>query len=144
MDLATAKLYVFVNESFANNKDLSSQLEYLIILVNKGTKGKGEFNLYGNLIDFRSIKCKRVTHSMLALEVYGIVAGVNMAYAIGTIIKMITQQLNLPRIPTIVCTDSYSLYKCLVKLGTTKEKRLIIDIMAIRQLYKRRELQKVQ
>jgi len=81
---------------------------------------------------------------VLASEVYGIVAGVNMAYAIGTIIKMITQQLNLPRIPTIVCTDSYSLYKCLVKLGTTKEKRLIIDIMAIRQLYKRRELQKVQ
>jgi len=52
VDLAIAKLYVFVDESFANNKDLSSQLEYLIILVNKGTKGKGEFNLHGNLIDF--------------------------------------------------------------------------------------------
>ena len=40
----------------------------------------------------------------------------------------------------IVCTDSYSLYECLVKLGTTKEKRLMIDIMALRQSYKRREL----
>jgi hypothetical protein len=31
-----------------------------------------------------------------------------------------------------------------VKLGTTKEKRLIIDIIAIQQLYKRRELFKIR
>jgi len=54
-----------------------------------------------------------------------------MAIAIGTTLKIIIDRLKLPIIPTIVCTDSYSLYKCLVKLGTTKEKRLIIDIMAL-------------
>jgi len=32
------------------------------------------------------------------------------------------------------------LYECLVKLGTTKEKRLMIDIMALRQSYERRKL----
>jgi hypothetical protein len=53
---------------------------------------------------------------------------------------MITKQLDLPTISIVVYTDSYSLYKCLVKLGTTKKKRLIIDIMAIRQSYERREL----
>ena len=35
-------------------------------------------------------------------------------------------------------------YECLVKLGTTKEKRLMIDIMAIRQSYERRELQEIR
>ncbi len=40
-------------------------------------------------------------------------------------------KLDLPPIPIIVCTDSYSLYECLVKLGTTKEKRLIVDIIAL-------------
>jgi hypothetical protein len=45
---------------------------------------------------------------------------------------MITEQLKLLVIPTIVYTDSFLLYKCLVKLGTTKEKRLIINIIAIR------------
>ncbi|KAF2192832.1 hypothetical protein K469DRAFT_731253 [Zopfia rhizophila CBS 207.26] len=55
-----------------------------------------------------------------------------------------TKKLNLPQINTIICTDSYSLYKYLVKLGTTKEKRLIIDIMALQESYKRWELYKIR
>ena len=35
IQLATAKLYVFVDGSFAKNKDLSSQLGYTIILANE-------------------------------------------------------------------------------------------------------------
>lgn len=67
-----------------------------------------------------------------------------MAIAIDSTIKQITEQLSLTPIPIIVCTDSYSLYDLLVKLGTTKEKRLMIDVMALRQSYERRELQEVQ
>ena len=80
---------------------------------------------------YNNIKSKRVIRSVLALEVYKIVGGVNIAIAINTTIKIVTNQLRLPLTPIIVCTDSYLLYKCLVKLGTTKEKRLIIDIIAI-------------
>ena len=67
-----------------------------------------------------------------------------MAIAIHTTIKMITDQLGYLTTPIIVCTDSYLLYKCLVRLGTTKEKRLMIDVMAIRQSYKRRELTEIR
>ena len=63
-----------------------------------------------------------------------------MAIAINSTIKIITEQLDLPDIPLIVCIDSYSLYECLVKLGTIKEKRLIINIIILRQSYERREL----
>jgi len=66
-----------------------------------------------------------------------------MAIAIGTTLKIIIDRLKLPIIPTIICTDLYSLYKCLVKLSTIKEKRLIINIIALRQSYKRRELFKI-
>ena len=50
------------------------------------------------------------------------VGRVDMAIAIRTTLKIITDQLELPTIPTIICTNLYSLYECLVKLGTTKEK----------------------
>ncbi|KAK6208665.1 hypothetical protein QIS74_12183 [Colletotrichum tabaci] len=48
--------------------------------------------------------------------------------------------MHLPRVEGY----SYSLYECLVKLGTTQEKRLMIDIMALRQSYERRELYEVR
>ena len=59
------------------------------------------------------------------------VSGVNIVIAIGTTLKIIIDRLKLPIIPTIIYTDLYSLYKCLVKLGTIKEKRLIINIIAL-------------
>jgi hypothetical protein len=77
---------------------------------------------------------------VLALEIYGIVRGVDIVLAMNSTIQMIIQQLDIPPPPIIVCIDLYLLYECLVKLRTTKEKRLIIDIIALRQLYKRREL----
>lgn len=56
--------------------------------------------------------------------------GANMAIAINHTITKIVAQLNAPAVPMIVFSDSFSLYECLVKVGSTKEKRLIIDIMA--------------
>ena len=37
LNLATAKVFVFVDGLFANNKDLSSQIGYELILTNKTT-----------------------------------------------------------------------------------------------------------
>jgi len=59
------------------------------------------------------------------------VGGVNMAIVIRTTLKIIIDRLKLPVIPIIIYTDLFSLYKYLVKLGTIKEKRLIINIMAL-------------
>jgi hypothetical protein len=59
------------------------------------------------------------------------VKGVNIAIAINTIIRMINKQLGFSQTPIVVCTNSYLLYKCLVKLNTTEEKHLIIDIIIL-------------
>ena len=65
------------------------------------------------------------------------VSRVNIVIIIGTTLKIIIDRLKLPVIPTIVYTNLYSLYKYLVKLSTIKEKRLIINIIALRQSYER-------
>ncbi|KAL0939801.1 uncharacterized protein CTRU02_206411 [Colletotrichum truncatum] len=139
-DVATAKIFVFVDGSLANNTDLSSQLGFIITLANEAP-ADGQFTLTGSIVHYSSTKSKRVTRSVLASEIYGMVAGVDLPYALATTLHTITDRLGLP---TAVCTDSYSLYECLVKLGTTKEKRLMIDIMALRQSYERRELQEIR
>ena len=135
LDLLTAKLFVFVDGSFANNKDFSFQIGHEIILANETTQNE-EFRLVGNLIYWSLTKSKYVTRSVLVSEIYSMIGSVDMAIEISTTVKMITDQLGLLKIPTIVCTDSYSLYKYPIKLRTTKEKHLMINIMALHQSYK--------
>ena len=47
-------------------------------------------------------------------------------------------------LPLILCTNSKLIYKCLIKLGTTQEKRLIINIICLCQLYKKRKIAKIK
>ena len=61
----------------------------------------------------------------------------------GAIKATIDKILNI-NLPLVLCTDSKSLYDCLVKLGTTQEKRLMIDVLCLRQSYKRREIAEVK
>ena len=45
--------------------------------------------------------------------------------------------LDLPLIPIIVYLDSKSLYNYLIKLSLINKKRLIINIISLRELYKK-------
>ena len=49
INLFTAKLFIFINKLFTNNKDFSFQLGYKIIIANKFTK-ENNFIIYNNLI----------------------------------------------------------------------------------------------
>jgi hypothetical protein len=69
---------------------------------------------------------------VLASEVYNIVSGVDIAICLTTTLKKITDQLKISAILIVVYTDLFSLYECLVKLSITKNKRLIIKIIALR------------
>ena len=54
--------------------------------------------------------------------------GFDIAVAVKSTIDKILQI----SLPLVLCTDSKSLYDCLVRLGTTQEKRLMIDVMSLR------------
>jgi len=91
-----------------------------------------------------STKCKRVTRAVLVSKLYAITVGIDIAISISTTLNLIIRQLGIDAIPTVIYTDSFSLYEYIVKLGTIREKRLIIDIIVIRQSYERRELSKIR
>jgi hypothetical protein len=81
---------------------------------------------------------------VLVSEIYGIINGINTSIALAIIFWLITDQLRLPEILLIICTDFYLLYECIIKLGITQEKRLIIDIIFLRQSYKRRKITEIK
>ena len=136
IDLLTAKLFVFVDGSFANNKDQSSQIGYVIVLANKHLHANiNEFTIKGNIIYWSLTKCRRVIRSVLASEIYGMVNGFDLGFVIKQTLATICKRIDLPKIPLILYTNSYLLYQCLVQFGITSEKQLIIDIMPLRQSY---------
>ncbi len=82
VDLKNAKIQVFLDASFANNKDFPSQLGFIILIV----------DLNGNcsILSWSSTKCKIVTRSVLAAEfyalAYGYDAGFTIAYTVGNLL----------------------------------------------------------
>jgi hypothetical protein len=132
LDHKSLQLVVFTDASFANNKDLSSQIGYIVVLADAANRA--------NIIHWSSTKCKRVTRSVLASELYAMTAG----FDTGAVLKATTEQLLGINLPLIISTDSNSLYQCLVRLGTTQEKRLMIDVMCLRQAYERRLIAEVR
>ena len=75
------QLLVFTDSLFANNEDLSSQIGFVIALADSINKV--------NIVHWSSIKYKRVTRSVLALELYA------MAYRfdIRAVLKSIIEKL---------------------------------------------------
>ena len=86
------------------------------------------------------VKCKKIIKSVLAFKLYTIVYNFNISTVIKAIVKL---QFNISLL-LILYTKSKLIYKRLIKLGTTQEKRLIINIIYLYWLYKRYKIAKVK
>jgi hypothetical protein len=122
---------IFTNSSFANNRDLFSQIDYVICLVD---------SKHANIVHWSSIKCKRVIRSVLAAKLYALAHDFDLEAALKATLFNILDHL----VSFVLCTDSKSLYDCLIKLDTTQKKRLMINVMNLRQLYERRKITKMK
>ncbi|KHJ34392.1 hypothetical protein EV44_g3601 [Erysiphe necator] len=128
LDKTSLELFIVTHSSFANNTDHSYQIDFVIVLA--------DCNKRANILHWSSIKCRRVKRSVLAAELYGVVYG----FDVGSVIKASLKKMLEQHIPLTLCTDSKPLFEFLVKLGSTQEKRLMVDLMSLRQSYERREL----
>jgi hypothetical protein len=128
LNQTSLRLVIFTDSSFVNNHDLSSQIDYVICLA--------DFINTTNIIHWFSIKCKRMTRNVLAAELFAMIHDFDVSSILKSIlIKMLDIVVSL-----ILVTNSKSLYKCLIRLSITIEKRLMMNVMIFRQFYERREI----
>jgi hypothetical protein len=125
------KLMIFIDAVFANTLDLHNQIDYVICLTN---------DVHINLIHWSSIKCKRVIKSVLAAKLYAMIND----FDVEAIIKSIIERMLHISLSLILFTDFKSLFDCLIKLETINEKRLMIDLMCLRQFYEKREIAEIR
>jgi hypothetical protein len=118
---------IFTDSSFVNNSDLSSQIDYVICLADA---------THANILHWSSVKCKRITRSVLTIELFAMIHD----FDVDSILKAILTKMLDVVVLLILATNSKFLYNCLICLNTTIEKRLMIDVMTLRQFYKRREI----
>jgi hypothetical protein len=128
LDWNNLSLRVYSDASYANNPDGSSQIGYIIFLCDTTGACQPLF--------WSSKKSKRVTRSVLGSETMALADAFDMAFSIRHDLQNITQL----QIPINILTDSLSLFDVLTKSTTTSEKRLMIDLTAAKQAYKRREI----
>jgi hypothetical protein len=73
---------------------------------------------------------------VLAAELFAMIHDFDVESILkSTLIKMLVIDISL-----ILVIDSKFLYDCLIRLSITIEKRLMIDVMILRQFYERREI----
>ena len=95
----------------------------VVLLVDKHNKSC--------VIHYASWKCRRVTRSVLAAEIYAFAACLD--YCI-TLRHDLQSMISRP-VPIEIFTDSKSLFDTITKLTWLSEKRLLIDVSAIRESY---------
>ena len=80
-----------------------------------------------NIIYWSLVKCKKVIKSVLAIELY------KMAYSfdITAVIKLTINKMPCIIILLILYTDLKSLFNCLVRPSTIREKYLITNIICL-------------
>jgi hypothetical protein len=131
LNQSSLQLVIFNDSFFANNRDLFSQIDYVICLADA---------THANILHWFSIKCKRITRSVLTIELFAMIHDFDVDSVLkATLTKMLDIFISL-----ILVIDSKSLYDCLVRLEITVEKRLMMNVMILRQSYERREITEIK
>jgi hypothetical protein len=128
LDLNTLRILVYADASFGNNEDLSSQMGYVVFLTDDQNKSAP--------MSYKSVKCKRVTRSVLAAEAIAFAEGFDQGYALKNDLRESLQR----RVPLTMFTDSKTLFDVITKASYTSEKRILIDLACVREVYARLDI----
>ena len=131
LDLDNCRLMLFTDSSFANTDKGKSQLGFVVILADKSGKG--------NILHYGSTMSKRIARSVLAVELLALVHGFDQAYVVQDMLRQITGKT----IDIDAFIDSQTLFNLVAKHSNPLERRLLIDVNALRQSHRKGELRNV-
>lgn len=131
VDVKSLYLKVYIDASFAGNKDCSSQIGFLILLC--------DTNNVCQVLDFSSRNSHRVVRSIMGGEVIAFGMGYDRAF----ILKHDLEQIYARKITLTMLTDSKQTFDVITKGSTTSERRLLIDICLAREAYAKGEIDHV-
>ncbi len=122
--LNTAIVHVYAAASFSNNRDLSSQLVYVMLVADE----KSIFSF----ISCSSTKSQRVTRCCLAAEIYTIALALDAGFVFKhTFLVLLNQKIDIQ-----IYTHSQTLLDSITSFCSMAEKRLIIGIYCLREAYR--------
>eukprot|EP00168_Porphyra_purpurea_P020863 TRINITY_DN895_c0_g1_i6.p1 TRINITY_DN895_c0_g1~~TRINITY_DN895_c0_g1_i6.p1 ORF type:complete len:1091 (+),score=259.84 TRINITY_DN895_c0_g1_i6:1132-4404(+) len=128
LDTNTLQMRTYADASFAGNRDLSSQVGYVVLLCDASGRS--------HVLAYSSRKCKRVVRSAMAGEVYALTAAMDEAF----VLRYDLETLYRRHIPLTIYTDSKQSFDVITRSTHPTEKRLLIDIAGLRESYTRREI----
>ena len=131
-DFDSLRLMIFIDSFYVNNWDFIFQIDYVIYLIDASDRV--------NILHWFLIKYKRVIQSVLIFELYELIYKFNFEAILKTTIEKILRF----NISLIVCINFRFLYQCLMKLKTIEKKRLMIDVINLRQSYERCEITEIK
>lgn len=123
LQLATMRFVLYTDTSFSNARSSKSQLGFVLLLL--------DGNDNGNVSHYGSRIFHPVTRSVLASEVHGLVQGFFVSFDIHHMLKEVLRK----KLKIEAYVDSRSVFDVVSNQGKTVEKRLQIDIQALKESY---------
>ena len=126
------KIVVYTDAAFGNLPDGGSQGAYLVFLVDKKNNC--------NIISWQSKCLKRIVRSTLAAETLAMCDGIDAALYISATYCGIVNGNTTRKLPIEVVTDNKPLHDALKSPKYVSDKRLRIDIAALKQLIMNKDI----
>ena len=130
-NLQKCKLVIYADAGFANVEDCGSQGAHIIFLVDEENNSVP--------LSWSSTRIKRVARSTLTAETLALNDAVDKAQMINKILSQVILREG-HKFPMICYTDSYSLAQSTQTSHTLAEKRLLVDMAALREAVDREEV----
>jgi hypothetical protein len=125
------RLVVFSDAGFNTNADHTSQIGYIIALVDQTN--------IANVIAYISKKCRRVTRSVFASELLALME----AFDMGAALKEQLFEILGEHVALWCIVDSRTVYNAVLRMGAVTEKRLAVDIAVLREAHLFREMEQL-